>query len=321
MKRFTMYGILALTVMGFAGVATAQPPVARFDDNVPGLQMLFDDGTSDITGWGQKQNWSDSHWDFVDGGITGITDSSWARLRTTPKDMPEDENVQGMPTDQDWVFSIVWTNNISTNTTIFECMAESGGDMVKFLGTNNPVGTDPGTFDVNGGDGSGAYVTMASVEIPVGQTQTLSLVYETADGLLDFWIDDTLVAENFASRGGNYDIYRFQIMGGSHSPAGETLDDLKIGLAGEFVPPECGDPGDADDDGDVDDDDLSLLLANWGADVDCSQGEFNDTPPVDDDDLSLLLANWTGALPGAVPEPITLAILGAGALILSRRRK
>ena len=80
-------------------------------------------------------------------------------------------------------------------------------------------------------------------------------------------------------------------------------------------------PGDADFDGDVDDDDLSLVLANWGQDTDCAHGEFSGTAPVNDDDLSLLLANWTGPLSAAVPEPATMAILAAGALILSRPRK
>ena len=315
MKRSMMYSIAILTMVSLAGVATAQPPVAVLDDSAPGLQMLFDDGTSDLQ-WGFKERWNDTNWDFSDGKITSITDGSWARLRTTPKD--DNENVQAMPTETDWVLSMIWTNNVSTDTTIFACFAP-GGDMMRLTGANEDH-ADPGAFNVDGGDGSGAYVTQATVEIPVGQTQTLSLVYEAADGLLDFWIDDTLIAENFQSRTDNYDVYRMQILGGSHSPGGDSFDEVKIGPAGDFVPPTCN-PGDADGDGDVDDDDLSLLLANWGQDVDCSQGEFNDTPPVNDDDLSLLLANWTGSPAAAVPEPITMAILAAGVLLLPKRRK
>ena len=81
------------------------------------------------------------------------------------------------------------------------------------------------------------------------------------------------------------------------------------------------DPGDADQDGDVDDDDLSLLLANWAAVSDCAHGEFSGVAPVNDDDLSLLLANWTGPLPGAVPEPATIALLIAAPAFLQLRRR
>ena len=80
------------------------------------------------------------------------------------------------------------------------------------------------------------------------------------------------------------------------------------------------DPGDADRDGDVDDDDLSLLLANWGGNVDCTKGEFSGASPVDDDDLSLLLANWTGAV-AAVPEPATMALIALGGVALLRRKR
>ena len=84
--------------------------------------------------------------------------------------------------------------------------------------------------------------------------------------------------------------------------------------------PDCS-PGDADNDGDVDDDDLSLLLANWGSETaGCTKGEFSGVPPVNDDDLSLLLANWTGATT-AVPEPMTIGLVGLGSLALLRRRK
>ena len=78
--------------------------------------------------------------------------------------------------------------------------------------------------------------------------------------------------------------------------------------------------GDANFDGAVDDDDLSLLLANWGSTTaGWGQGEFSGTPPINDDDLSLLLANWTPG--GAVPEPLTLVLLAAGAVALTRRTR
>ena len=84
--------------------------------------------------------------------------------------------------------------------------------------------------------------------------------------------------------------------------------------------PGC-DPGDADQDGDVDDDDLSLLLANWGGNVDCTKGEFSGVQPVNDDDLSLLLANWTGPLTAAVPEPATIGLIAFGGLAVLRRKR
>jgi len=94
---------------------------------------------------------------------------------------------------------------------------------------------------------------------------------------------------------------------------------IMLGQYGESTEPVCN-PGDADDDGDVDDDDLSLLLANWGGDVDCTKGEFSGEAPVNDDDLSLLLANWTGAV-AAVPEPATMLLFGLAVPTLLRLRR
>ena len=81
-------------------------------------------------------------------------------------------------------------------------------------------------------------------------------------------------------------------------------------------------PGDAGDlDGDVDDDDLSLLLAGWGQDTDWGNGEFTGLAPVNDDDLSLLLSNWSPPSSGAVPEPTTVGLLVAGALLMFRGKR
>ena len=83
--------------------------------------------------------------------------------------------------------------------------------------------------------------------------------------------------------------------------------------------------GDANLDGIVDDADLSLLLAHWKQDVTgdpdggWGKGEFDGSAPVGDNDLSLLLSNWTAG--AGVPEPVTLSLLAAGALVLVRRRR
>ncbi len=84
--------------------------------------------------------------------------------------------------------------------------------------------------------------------------------------------------------------------------------------------------GDLNLSGRVDDDDLSLLLANWGAGRTWDTGDLDETRTVNDDDLSLLLANWGASYspaPGdqAVPEPATLSLLTLGALALMRRRR
>ena len=271
MRQMLCASVVVLVVTGLAPAVRAEAPVAMLHDSLPGLSMTFDDETSDME-WGKKERWSDGDWDYTGGSATAVIDEAWGRLRTTLKN--DNENELPMPLDQDWVCSVVWTNNVGTNSTIFEAMSP-GGDLVKFRA---PVGTpEPGQtlFDVLAGDGSGLYVPVTQLDIPLGETHTVTLAYEAADGLLDFYLDDTLKAENFQSRSGNYDLFRLQILGGDfHVVNGETIDEIKIGLGGEPVIPTCN-PGDADDDGDVDDDDLSLLLANWGAETDCAHGEFS----------------------------------------------
>ena len=117
-----------------------------------------------------------------------------------------------------------------------------------------------------------------------------------------------------------------------HAPVGQPSGaapalDVRIGYDNIRATGEPVSEGDADRDGDVDDDDMSLLLANWGADVSgdpdagWGSGEFTGQPPVDDDDLSILLANWTGSLDLiGIPEPGTLGLLLVGGLTVLGRR-
>ncbi len=84
--------------------------------------------------------------------------------------------------------------------------------------------------------------------------------------------------------------------------------------------------GDFDGDGDVDDFDLNVLLSNWNLSVGTNMGDLDGSGIVDDFDLNILLSNWTGELSEAaaaietIPEPMSLALLGAGGLVILRRR-
>jgi hypothetical protein len=70
--------------------------------------------------------------------------------------------------------------------------------------------------------------------------------------------------------------------------------------------------------------DLGVLGANWGqADRTWSTGDWNHDGECSLIDLGTLAANWSWTKPAGapVPEPTALAVLGAGALALLRRRR
>ncbi len=61
-------------------------------------------------------------------------------------------------------------------------------------------------------------------------------------------------------------------------------------------------------DGVTDDDDLSILLANWGADdTDWRHGDLDYDRHVGDDDLSLLLSNWGEHIPDPMMGDVNLS--------------
>ncbi|MEM8782123.1 MAG: PEP-CTERM sorting domain-containing protein [Planctomycetota bacterium] len=85
--------------------------------------------------------------------------------------------------------------------------------------------------------------------------------------------------------------------------------------------------GDYDDSGQVEQGDLNLVLNNWGSAAPFApNGDPFTTPNVDQEELNRVLNNWGSTTApsfegAAVPEPASLALLGAMALAGLRRRR
>ena len=162
-----------------------------------------------------------------------------------------------------------------------------------------------------------------SLVMPLGADgyHTVKLVYDPRDTLVDVHVNGVLVLEDASYMQKGVDVIDnlYVIWGGVNAGnANDAINDYSLVRFELGTDLDACMMGDADCDGVVNDDELSLLSANWGEETIWSHGEFNELPPVNDDDLSLLLANWIGA--GAVREPMTLVLLGIGAVAMFRRR-
>jgi glucose/arabinose dehydrogenase len=88
-------------------------------------------------------------------------------------------------------------------------------------------------------------------------------------------------------------------------------------------------PGDTDGDGDIDDADLGTSFSNFTGplapgtgDKTAADGDTDGDGDVDDADLGNNFSAYTGPLvPSNVPEPSTVALLGLGGLLATRRRR
>ena len=114
--------------------------------------------------------------------------------------------------------------------------------------------------------------------------------------------------------------------------AGATLqvDEFRLGESWEDVVPVVSTSleGDLNSDGFVGVDDLNIVLVNWNQNVtpgDLSSGDPTGEGFVGVDDLNIVLVNWNNGTPPAsasvVPEPASIAMLGASGLALFRRRR
>jgi hypothetical protein len=93
----------------------------------------------------------------------------------------------------------------------------------------------------------------------------------------------------------------------------ETYVELSNGLVGTKA-------GDFNLDGNVNGTDLSIMSANYGQDVGWRMGNANCDDTVNGTDLSILSANYGFVATAAVPEPMTLMLMGIGAAAIVRRR-
>jgi hypothetical protein len=192
-------------------------------------------------------------------------------------------------------------------------------------------GTGTSTFDINGVDWTGDCYSDTELDV-VGASVTLDgravlnvtsgLEYLRPDGYdsRDNFVDcDTgLGGTTFSSVGWtNAGILGFEL---TYDDTGGAVN-LLIHVAGDV---DLADPGDGSRDCDLDD--LGILAGNYGtaSGMVWTDGDFNQDGAVNLDDLGILAGNynqvWTPPA-SAVPEPITLSLLGLGGLALLRRRR
>ena len=112
-------------------------------------------------------------------------------------------------------------------------------------------------------------------------------------------------------------VFAFEMSGPTD---GQALDNIQVDIPAASV------PGDTDNDGDVDLDDLFAVRNNFGMTTGATRADGDVAPdPAGDgavnlDDLFMVRNNFGTGLT-EIPEPMTLSLLGLGALALLRKRR
>ena len=292
----------ALVVCGLAAASTClgEVPWAAFIGEGPAIHAPFlHDGQVVTYGFVEvADRWS---WDG-----TGGSTSSWGLARYQPSFADDNQYPAPMPADRDWVFEISMMQQDQFGTRDpWHIKNIDRDERIMALGNNQD-----GTYNLNAAEPDNTYDTVAAaLSLPLDEWGDFVVHYKAGTETLDAYFNGDLVAEDFIVQVADVDWVQAE-----WQRAGTTwFRNIKLGF---YETPLACSPGDADNDADVDEDDLSILLAHWGQDVDCTRGEFSGVPPVDDDDLSAMICSWQPPL----PEPATLGLMALGGAVLIRRR-
>jgi len=286
--------------------------------------------------------------------------NSTIRAVTTFKNQPPPGpgSLDGAPMDvtKDWVFSFDFKISVPPgdtygNDSLFRLSSRSVGsaaadrsptsDLIDLFGAGQdissfrPDGTPNRYFVhhgpfVEGAPGAGE-LNRIDIEQELSEGR-LTLHYKAAVQKLDLWFNDELVAADFESFSGHYDIDAIQIGGGGISFENGLYDNVILGVladSGACGPqgPGANPPGDFNCDGLVDVADLGIIGANFnGSEVTYVDGDANLDGDVDVADLGIVGANWsasqaTGNTSALVPEPAILSLLAMSVLMVGRRRR
>jgi len=244
MKKFSFLrnAVLSACVMsGVAGVAVAAP-IPVLDPAKPGLNVQIPRASGYFaypTDYGRFNGGSGID-QSGDGRLFNDNEAGFVRYNTTNFGAdPATGTTVAMSTAEDWVMSFEWESTMQAVAgTVFEASSATN-DVARFESFNSS-----GQYRLQGGDGSSGYAQIGAPFTPTpNAVHVLTLHYQAANPLnqrLDFYIDNVLVANDFASRGATptYNVNFLQLGGGRtlNNPNVQSIDYFDNIVIGPVVP-------------------------------------------------------------------------------------
>ena len=238
-----------------------------------------------------------------------------------------------------WKFAARRGGGITSTITYFRLGASSTGNPLTFpemaielyMSANGRffMSTDPGSTNTlvklnpsNDPDANKPYLTdRQEHDFQVDFDTTAETFSVSIDGV-QLVLDSDNTTSTFAFKNSIASIDAIDFTTGSNAVAASLfyLDDIVVESSGLLE-------GDLDGNGFVGVDDLNIVLVNWNQNVtpgDLASGDVTGEGFVGVDDLNVVLVNWNNGTPpnsqASIPEPSTLALLGAGALAIFQRK-